>query len=774
MMVSNGFNFPANGYYNPPKPPAKPIQSNSTETMAYQAIVVVGDLNGADGNGNAKPDGILDQAELNNFRNASYLAGQQAKANFEATGNLNELVIFNNAQELFRIASNMQNQYATFASADPNGNGGITLNGIQNIANKDGNPYNVTYQDVSLQQPPYYNNQPPINYGYPMPQYGQLPPYNSGGLPFPVPYPVVPKAPEDLTYLRAKADNPNAWDGKQLAVGVNNRIAKLDVDEDGQISYDEAMASRDGLLGNGQLNLRPGSPESMRIWAGISGNDGKMNARELASTILSVDSDSDGTVTAKETFAFASELDQRVQDSGMAAIMYDYIDQKGKRFGLDKFIAETQETKDVRTAATVDKETKKVALKNMNVALNKTTEDLTAKLKGLDPNSTEAKELKEQLINVQLNSADTRDGLILATLKEGYPEDPAGFTAGGKAYQEQLNNKSTELKTKLAKLDAVTPEAKALKSAISQLEKIAQGADLPRSYGSSNLAAETRIRQVNGLIFGKQANNNVDASSTTAQQLKELMVADIEAHSYLPTADISKLSPEGKKLFTVGEDYMATAKQLQTADLSTPAGKALQTKLDKLEKDFIEASNLNPVPVVAPPPVPPPTIQPPANDVPSILAQQKEATIKAAINDIPTQLNFIGQAREQLANTLKAMVNEAGANLNPESPTAQALAARTEAIKKQDDALVAQQQQILSIKGFLEREQSSPQYTLKEFQSIMQVENTLGGLKTLISGLKPESPTYQEAQARINVLEKARERLINHQSAEDLLNPNTN
>jgi len=834
MMVSNGFNFPANGYYNPPKPPAKPIQSVLTETMAYQAIVMAGDLDGADGNGNAKPDGILDQAELNNFRNASYLAGQQAKANFEATGNLNELVLFNNAQELSRIASNLQNKYATFANADPNGNGGITLNGIQNISNKDGNPYSVTYQDVSLQEqppanygypmpqygqlppqygnqpsvnygypmpqygqlppqydnqpsvnygyampqyeqlPPQYDNQPPANYGYPMPQYGQLLPYNSGDLPFPVPYPVVPKAPEDLTYLRAKADNPNAWDGKQLAVGVNNRIAQLDVDKDGQVSYDEAMTSPDGLLGNGQLKPRPGSPESMRIWAGISGNDGKMNARELASTILSVDSDSDGTVTNKEDIAFGSELVQRAVDRESAARLYDYINEKGKRFGLDNFITETQETKDVRTVASVSKQTEKVARRNINVALNKTTEELMVKLKGLDPASAEAKALNLEVIKTQLTAGNTRNASILEMLKDGYPEDPAGYTAGGKDYEEQLNMIASDVKKKSQAVDLNPTEAKKLNNVANFFENVAGGADHPRSYGSSNLLAESHLTLANDVIFGNQLVKRLDPASPEAQKLKEDLETQINVKTYLPKADISKLSPEGKKLFAIGEDYMATAKQLQTADLSTPAGKALQTKLDTLEKDFIEASNLNPVPVVAPPPVPPPTIQPPANDVPSILTQQKEATIKAAINDIPTQLNFIGQAREQLANTLKAMVDEAGANLNPESPTAQALAARTEAIKKQDDALVAQQQQILSIKGFLEREQSAPQYTLKEFQSIMQVENTLGGLKTLISSLKPESPTYQEAQARINILEKARERLINHQSAEDLLNPNTN
>jgi hypothetical protein len=428
---------------------------------------------------------------------------------FQATGNIQYKQAADVTTQFFQAAVNMQNEYTTFANADPNGNGGITLNGIQNIANGDGNPYDVSPQDVGLQPPPMNNGYPMPPYGQQQPYYNNQPPYG-GGYPFPVPYPIIPKVPEALTYLQKKADNPNAWDGKQLAKGVENRIAYLDVDGDKQISYEEAMASPDGLLGNRQLNPRPGSSESMQIWASISGNDGKVNARELAATILSVDADSNGTVTNQETQAFARELVQRTNNPDMAARLYDYINEKGKRFGLDDFIAETQETKDVRTVASVSKQTEKTVLKNMNVGLNKTTEELTAKLKGLDPNSTEAKELKEQLINVQLNSADTREGLILATLKEGYPEDPAGFTAGGKAYQEQLSTIASDIKKKGEALDPNSAEAKKLKNVAAYFEAGAAQANQPRSYGSSNLLAEDQINFPNVSIlknrsYGKRA-----------------------------------------------------------------------------------------------------------------------------------------------------------------------------------------------------------------------------------------------------------------------------
>ncbi len=615
MMVSNGFNFPPSGYYNPQPLRRQPIQPPVEPDVSHYATVAnVSDKIEFGGNG----DGKLDQQELALSVNQTAEAVNYYRNMFQATGNIQFKQAADVTAQFFQAAVNMQNEYNIFAGADPNGNGGITLNGIQNIANKDGNPYSVTYQDVGLQQqqpvnygypmppygqlPPQYNNQPPVNYGYPMPQYGQLPPYNSGGLPFPVPYPVVPKAPQDLTYLQAKEGNPNAWDGKQLAVGIENRINRLDIDGDKQISYQEAMNSRDGLLGNGQLKPRPGSPESMRIWAALSGTDGKMNARELAATILSVDADSDGTVTNKEVIAFGSELVQRVRDSGMAAIMYDYIDQKGKRFGLDNFIAETQETKDVRTTASVDKQTAKVARRNLNVALNKTTEELMVKLKGLDPASAEAKALNLEVIKTQLTASNTRNASILEMLKEGYPEDPAGYTAGGKDYKEQLNTIASDVKKKSQAVGLNPTEAKKLNNVANFFEKVAGGADHPRSYGSSNLLAESHLTLANDVIFGNQLVKRLDPASPEAKKLKEALETQINVKTYLPKADISKLSPEGKKLFAVGEDYMATAKQLQTADLSTPAGKALQTKLDTLEKAFIEASNLNPIPVVEPPP----------------------------------------------------------------------------------------------------------------------------------------------------------------------------
>jgi hypothetical protein len=660
MMGFNGFNFPPNGYFNPQPPRRLPIQSIVPETILYQAVVNNGDAYQSDGTENPNADGKLDKAELNQLLNDLVLAGQQAKANFEATGNLNYQVMFNDAQAFSRIASNLQNQYATFANADPNGNGNITQQGIQNIANKDGNPYDVSSQDVGLQQLPAFYNQPPMNYGYPMPPYGQQPYYNNqppygggSGYPFPVPYPVAPKPPEDLTYLQAKADNPNVWDGKQLAVGINNRIGQLDVNGDQQISYREAMASPDGLLGNGQLSFRPGSPESMRFWAGISGNDGKVNARELAATILSVDADSNGTVTNQETQAFATELVQRTDNPDMAARMYDYINEKGKRFGLDKFIAETQETKDVRTVASVSKQTEKTVLRNENIALNKTSEALMAKLKGLDPNSVEAKELNKQLIKTQVTAGFTRFVSILEMLKEGYPEDPAGFTAGGKAYKEQLSTIASDVKKKSEALDPNSAEAKKLKNVAAYFEAGAAQANQPRSYGSSNLLAEDQITIPNKLILQNQVLKQLDPNSEQAKSLKQSIETELDAYPYLPKADISKLSPEGKKLFTLGQDYMATAKQLQTADLTTPAGKALQAKLEMLEKDFIAASNFNPLPVVDPPP-PTPAL------TATIAAQRLVDNFGAFESLLDTDKNRkdgIAQFNELVAYTQKADAN---------------------------------------------------------------------------------------------------------------------
>jgi hypothetical protein len=170
-------------------------------------------------------------------------------------------------------------------------------------------------------------------------------------------------------------------------------------------------------------------------------------------------------------------------------------------------------------------------------------------------------------------------------------------------------------------------------------------------------------------------------------------------------------------------------------------------------------------------PVQPPAATQRANDVSSILAQQKEATIKTALQGVQSNLDAVGRSREQLANTLKAMIDNQ-LDRSPESPSTQALAARTEAIKKLDDALAAQQQGLLSKKSFYESGQAA-QYTTQELQSIMKVENTLGSMQSLTVDLDPQSETAKELQRRMDALEKMHDRLIKRQPAEEPLTPKT-
>jgi hypothetical protein len=176
------------------------------------------------------------------------------------------------------------------------------------------------------------------------------------------------------------------------------------------------------------------------------------------------------------------------------------------------------------------------------------------------------------------------------------------------------------------------------------------------------------------------------------------------------------------------------------------------------------------LPPVLPPVLPPEATQR-ANDVSSILAQQKEATIKTALQGVQSNLDVIGRYREQLANTLKAMIDNQ-LDRSPESPTAQALAARTEAIKQQDDALALMQQRFLSKKSFYESGQAT-QYTTQELNSIMQVENNLGSMRSLTADLDPQSETAKELQRRMDALEKMHDRLIKRQPAEEPLTPKT-
>jgi EF hand len=173
-------------------------------------------------------------------------------------------------------------------------------------------------QPMMYNQPPYGGGQPMM---YGQPQYNGQAQYGGGqsqytmGMPFP--------APKDLTYLKAKADNAQAWDGAAFAQGAVSRESAVDLSRDGQISYAEA----------------PDSPQTRALWDALSGPDGTINPQELAAAILSVDGDANGTVTAQEADKFLQDTMAKLAKNPNSVIStYNNFQAGASAFGLDKFL----------------------------------------------------------------------------------------------------------------------------------------------------------------------------------------------------------------------------------------------------------------------------------------------------------------------------------------------------------------------------------------------------------------------------------------------------
>ncbi len=87
-------------------------------------------------------------------------------------------------------------------------------------------------------------------------------------------------------------------------------------------------------------------------------------------------------------------------------------------------------------------------------------------------------------------------------------------------------------------------------------------------------------------------------------------------------------------------------------------------------------------------------------------SQARLLMIQARKNDIELQTQFINQARMQLANTVGALFTLTS-DLNPESPTSQALQARVAAIQQIDKALELQSTRLTTQYKAIEAEYES-------------------------------------------------------------------
>ena len=97
-------------------------------------------------------------------------------------------------------------------------------------------------------------------------------------------------------------------------------------------------------------------------------------------------------------------------------------------------------------------------------------------------------------------------------------------------------------------------------------------------------------------------------------------------------------------------------------------------------------------------------------------SQARLLMIQARKNDIELQTQFINQARMQLANTVGALFTLTS-DLNPESPTSQALQARVAAIQQIDKALELQSTRLTTQYKAIEAEYESLKKIIENFLS---------------------------------------------------------
>jgi hypothetical protein len=141
MMVSNGFNFPPNGYYNPPKPPIT--------TKNYQNALTYGDDKRYGGNG----DGKLDATELTSIKKVFDYAADYYKNMYQQSGDVKYMAWSDHYSRDSKATDNMSKNFSVFATNLATVPGGgdykITKEGIEQLANKDGNGNTISLNDLA-------------------------------------------------------------------------------------------------------------------------------------------------------------------------------------------------------------------------------------------------------------------------------------------------------------------------------------------------------------------------------------------------------------------------------------------------------------------------------------------------------------------------------------------------------------------------------------------------------------------------------------------------
>ena len=158
---------------------------------------------------------------------------------------------------------------------------------------------------------------------------------------------------DTTTFQYMKAKDDKSWDGASIKALSEKRFTELDTNRDGQISYEEAVASG-GLFGKGNFSLK-NTDNPIGVFEAIS-HGGKLYLREFAQVALYTDGTKstknpnnimDGNVTTEESNDVMADLAEKTKNPYAALLAYNNtIGTNAKNYGLDQFIPEEQEQRD--------------------------------------------------------------------------------------------------------------------------------------------------------------------------------------------------------------------------------------------------------------------------------------------------------------------------------------------------------------------------------------------------------------------------------------------
>jgi len=141
MMVSNGFNFPPNGYYNPPKPPVT--------TKNYQEALTYGDDKRYGGNG----DGKLSATELTSIKKVFDYASDYYKNMYQQSGDAKYMAWSDHYKRDAVATDNMSKNFSVFAQNQSRVPGGadfqVTKDRLNELAGKDGDANTISLNDLA-------------------------------------------------------------------------------------------------------------------------------------------------------------------------------------------------------------------------------------------------------------------------------------------------------------------------------------------------------------------------------------------------------------------------------------------------------------------------------------------------------------------------------------------------------------------------------------------------------------------------------------------------